>query len=558
MTKRIFRSICLVVMVVVLASAVLIMGVLYEYFTNIQQKQLRAQSDLAAQGVTLQGERYLRDLDLESCRITWIGADGTVLYDSRYDIGEMENHLERQEVREALETGYGESRRYSTTGMERLLYSARKLPDGSVIRLSSEQESILNLVLGMLDPIVIVVAIALAVALALAARVSRQIVRPLNELDLDEPLKNTEYDELSPLLRRIDSQQRQLKAQKLELRRRQGEFEAITGSMNEGLVLLNAKGLILSINPTAVRLLGTDAGCTGRDILSVSRDPALQTLLSRAREGQRGEKVIKIGDGGYQLDVSPVLSEGAVTGVVMLLFDVTERERAEQMRREFTANVSHELKTPLHTISGCAELLVSGLVKPEDEKQFAGQIYSEAQRLVQLVEDIINLSHLDEGAEDMRREPVDLYAMAESAVQSLAPSAERARVTMELRGRPTEIVGMPQLLNGIVYNLCDNAIKYNRPGGTVAVSVEEAEGAAVLTVRDTGIGIPPEYQQRIFERFYRVDKSHSKEVGGTGLGLSIVKHAVMIHNGKIQLESSPGEGTVITVLFPRDEKGDPS
>lgn len=550
MTKRIFRSICLVVMVVVLASAVLIMGVLYEYFTNLQQKQLRAESELAAQGVMLQGERYLQELELEGCRITWVGADGTVLYDSRYTAGEMENHLERQEIQAALETGYGESRRYSTTGMERLLYAARELPDGTIIRLSSEQESILNLVLGMLDPIVIVVAIALAVALALAARVSRQIVRPLNELDLDDPLKNTEYDELSPLLRRIDSQQRQLKAQKLELRRRQGEFETIISSMNEGLVLLNARGEILSINPTAARILGTDRRRNGQDILEVNRAQAIQNLLQQAREGTPGEKIVEINGGEYQVDVSPVLSEEAVTGVVMLLFDVSERKRSEQMRREFTANVSHELKTPLHTISGCAELLVSGLVKPEDEKQFAGQIYGEAQRLIRLVEDIINLSHLDEGGEALRREPVDLYALAEEAVQSLSPSAERIPVTLSLHGRPTEIVGISQLLNGIVYNLCDNAIKYNRPGGTVDVAVEKTEASVVLTVKDTGIGIPPEHQQRIFERFYRVDKSHSKEVGGTGLGLSIVKHAAMIHDAEIELESDPGKGTVIRVIFP--------
>ncbi len=556
MTKRIFRSICLVGLVVVLASAVLIMGILYEYFTSIQKKQLRAESDLAAQGVMLQGEQYLQGLELEGCRITWIGADGVVLYDSQYAAGEMENHLERQEVRQALAAGYGESRRYSTTGMERLLYAAQRLPDGTVIRLSSAQESILNLVLGMLDPILIVVAIALGVALALAARVSRQIVRPLNELDLDEPLQSTEYDELAPLLRRIDSQQRQLKAQKMELRRRRGEFEAITGSMNEGLVLLNARGQVLSINPAAVRILETEPGCVGRDILSINRDPALQKLLEKAQEGQRGEKVIQIGENGYQLDVSPVLSEETVTGVAMLLFNVTERARAEQMRREFTANVSHELKTPLHTISGCAELLLNGLVRPEDEKQFASQIYGEAQRLIQLVEDIINLSHLDEGAEDMRREPVDLYALAESTVHSLAPAAERAGVTMRLQGRSARIGGMAQLLSGIVYNLCDNAIKYNRPGGTVTVSVAEREGAVALTVKDTGIGIPPEYQQRIFERFYRVDKSHSKEVGGTGLGLSIVKHAAMIHGARIQLESSPGEGTVITVIFPWEKEGD--
>ena len=550
MTKRIFRSIWLVALAVFLASVVLIMGVLYSYFTAVQQKQLRAETMLTAQGVTLEGAGYFDGLDLEGCRITWIGADGTVLYDSQGAAGDMENHSDREEFREALETGFGESRRYSTTLMEQFLYSAKRLPDGTVIRLSSAQQSILILVLSMLQPMAVVIAIALGLALILAARVSRQIVKPLNDLNLDEPLKNEEYDELAPLLRRIDSQQNQLKSQKAELRRRKREFEAITESMNEGLVLLNAKGRILSINPTAARLLGTDAGCVGRDILAVNRAAELQSLLSQAQEGRRGERVLSLGGSGYQLDVSPVLTDGAVTGVVLLFFDVTEKERAEEMRREFTANVSHELKTPLHTISGCAELLQSGLVKSGDEKQFVGQIYGEAQRLIRLVEDIINLSHLDEGAEEMRREPVDLYALAESTVESLASVAERAGVTMSLSGGPAEVEGIAQLLSGIVYNLCDNAIKYNRPGGTVDVAVGRSGAGVSLEVRDTGIGIPAEHQQRIFERFYRVDKSHSKEVGGTGLGLSIVKHAAMIHGASIDLKSNPGEGTAITVFFP--------
>lgn len=550
MTKRIFRSIWLVALAVFLASVVLIMGVLYSYFTAVQQEQLRTETALAAQGVMLEGDGYFQGLEAESCRITWIGADGTVLYDSESDAAAMENHLDREEVREALEIGFGESQRYSTTLMERFLYSAKRLPDGTVIRLSCEQQSILILVLSMLQPMAVVIAIALALALLLAARVSKQIVKPLNELNLDEPLKNEEYDELAPLLRRIDSQQQQLKGQKMELQRRKKEFEAIIGSMNEGLVLLNAKGRILSINPMGARILGTDTGCVGRDILTVNRNPALQNLFAQAQEGRRGERVLEIGGSGYQMDVSPVLTDGAVTGVVLLFIDVTEKERAEEMRREFTANVSHELKTPLHTISGCAELLQSGLVKPGDEKQFVGQIYSEAQRLIQLVEDIINLSHLDEGAEEMRRETVELYALAESTIASLAPMAERAGVTMKLTGAAAEVDGVEQLLSGIVYNLCDNAIKYNRPDGTVEVSVEKTGSGVSLSVKDTGIGIPVEHQQRIFERFYRVDKSHSKEVGGTGLGLSIVKHAAMVHGAAIDLKSNPGEGTVITILFP--------
>lgn len=554
MTKRIFRSTCLVVMGVFLACLVLIMGVMYDYFTTIQQHQLREETELAAQGVALTGEEYLADLDTERSRITWIAQDGTVLYDSHGDTARMESHLERQEVIQAMAQGYGESVRYSTTSMERLLYSAQLLPDGSVIRLSVEQDSILTLILSMLQPMCVVVGIALVLALVLADRVAKQIVKPLNELNLDEPHQNGEYDELAPLLRRIDSQQRQLKGQSIELHRRQQEFDTITNSMGEGLVLLNVHGRILSMNPMAARLLGADESCVGKDILAVSRDPEVLRLISRAREGERGSTVLTLEGAGYELDVNPVFSEDLVTGVVILLFDVTEKERAEQMRREFTANVSHELKTPLHTISGCAELLTTGLVRPEDEKQFAGQIYSEAQRMIRLVEDIINLSHLDEGAGDMAREETDLYALAERTVQSLSSTAERAEVTLSLRGERAVVYGVPQLLHGILYNLCDNGIKYNRPQGRVEVSVENAPGAVRLTVADTGIGIPPEHQQRIFERFYRVDKSHSKEVGGTGLGLSIVKHAARIHDAAIDLQSDPGRGTVICVTFPAEHK----
>ena len=556
MTRRIFRSICLVAMAVFLASMVFIMGVMYSYFTALQRHQLREETDLAARGAALMGEDYLAQLETENTRITWISPDGTVLYDTEDDPAQMENHLEREEVVQARTEGYGESLRWSTTHMERLLYAARLLPDGSVIRLSMEQDSVLTLVLSMLQPICVVIAGAIVLALLLASRAARQIVKPLNELDLDHPLPNAEYEELEPLLHRIDVQQRQLKGQSMELLRRQQEFDTITNSMGEGLVLLNAHGRILSINPTAARLLGTDESCVGRDLFAVSRDPEVQGLLARAREGARGSIVRELEGAGYELDMSPVWSEGIVAGVVMLLFDVTEKERAEAMRREFTANVSHELKTPLHTISGCAELLTSGLVKPGDEVQFARQIHTEAQRMIRLVEDIINLSHLDEGAGDMPWESVDLRTLADQVEESLSAPAEKAGVTVAVTGESAEVYGVRQLLSGILYNLCDNAIKYNRPGGRVDVSVEKTDGGVCVSVADTGIGIPTEHQERIFERFYRVDKSHSKEVGGTGLGLSIVKHAARIHNAEIDLESHPGQGTVVVVTFPCESKED--
>ena len=551
MTKRIFRAICLASLAVFLSGVALIMGVLYDYFSSLSRQQLRTQTALAAQGVAGMGADYFASLSPGDCRITWIGTDGSVLYDSAAGSAEMENHLQRQEIIQASAQGYGESERYSTTLMERLLYSAQRLPDGSYLRLSVSQSSVVTLLLGMLQPIAVIALAAVVLSLLLASRISKKIISPLNSLDLDHPLSNEGYDELSPLLRRIDSQQRQLRRQSDELSRRRDEFEAVTGSMSEGLVLLGGSGDILSINPTASALLSATPDCIGRSLLTVSRTPAVQELLSGALEGRRGERTVPLAGGSYQLDMSPIISDGKTAGAVLLLFDVTEKERAEEMRREFTANVSHELKTPLQTISGCAELLCSGMVKSEDVDRFQRQIYQESQRMIRLVEDIIKLSCLDEGAGDMKREDTDLYALAHQAVESLAVQAENAGVTVSLSGGSAVINGIPQLLGGIVYNLCDNAIKYNRPGGHVYVTVSPEAEDVLLRVKDDGIGIPPEHQSRVFERFYRVDKSHSREVGGTGLGLSIVKHAARIHNAKIELKSAPGAGTDITVRFPR-------
>ena len=554
MTKRIFRAISLVALSVFLAALVLIMGALYSYFSHVQRTQLRIETTLAAAGVAQSGRDFLNGLETTDYRITWIAPDGTVWYDSQTDPEKMENHLEREEVRQAVETGYGESVRDSETLLQRLLYAAQRLPDGSVVRLSCAQSSVLYLLLGMGQPIMLVVLLALVLSLLLASRVSARVVEPLNHLNLEDPLANEGCDELSPLLHRIASQQRQLKTQEEALSHRREEFDAVTVSMNEGLVLLNPKGTVLSINGAAQRILGIGQGCVGQDILVLNRTLEVQELLEMAFSGRHGEKTVTMDGRDYQMDTNPVLYEGAVSGAVLLIFDVTEKKNAEQMRREFTANVSHELRTPLHTISGCAELLCGGMVKPEDEGRFHEQIYAESRRMIRLVEDIINLSQLDEGARDMKRQDADLYALAEEAVRSLSPEAEEASVTLRLSGQSACLPGIPQLLSGIVTNLCDNAVKYNRPGGEVEVTVEDAPTAVTLTVRDNGIGIPPEHQSRVFERFYRVDKSRSKAVGGTGLGLSIVKHAVMIHHGTIRLESIPGAGTTITVSFPKEEK----
>ncbi|MCI8403164.1 MAG: PAS domain-containing sensor histidine kinase [Lachnospiraceae bacterium] len=442
MTRRIFYSICLVALTVFLASVILFMGGLYEYFSDIQQEQLKMQTNLAAQGVNHEGMDFFHEFEATNYRITWIDTDGNVLYDSRSDTAEMENHLEREEIRKAVATGYGESRRYSVTLLQRSLYCAQMLKDGTILRLSIPQNSALTVLLGIAQPIGLIFAVTLILSVALAVRVSQKIVDPINKMNLDQPLSNESYDELAPFLKRIGSQQQMLRKQEAAL---------------------------------------------------------LQ---------------------------------------------------AEQMRREFTANVSHELKTPLHSISGYAELLKNDMVRGEDVIPFSTRIYEETQRMIRLVEDIISLSRLDEGAKDMERESVDLYELAQEAVKSLEPQAEAAGVTLELRGTHTCIYGISQLLYGIIYNLVDNGVKYNRENGTVTVEIQSAGKEALLSVRDTGIGIAAEHRERIFERFYRIDKSHSRRVGGTGLGLSIVKHAVKIHDGQTEVHSIMGEGTEVTIRFP--------
>ena len=558
MTKRIFRSVCIVAVVVLFASLALVIGVLYDYFSGSQENQLKTQTDLAAQGIEHEGSSYFDGFDSEELRITWIDKNGKVLFDNKTDASSMENHLEREEVRQAVENGYGKSSRYSETLTEKSLYSAKKLSDGSVLRLSVSQYSVLTLFLGMLRPVLIIALLAVVLALLLAYRLSKNIVTPLNKLNLDSPLSNKVYEELSPLLKRMDAQQRQLKHQSEELKRKREEFETATENMSEGLIILNEKGVILSINRAAAKMLGLSEDSVGKDIFSEKTSVNLKEPTQIALSGKNKEEVFALRDGNCQLLANPVSTDGKVTGAALLVLDVTEKERAEQMRREFTANVSHELKTPLQTISGYAELLANGMVADKDKTAFSEKIYAEAQRMIRLIEDIIKLSNLDEGAVELTRETVDLYVTAENTVRSLLPAAKKANVTLSLNGENAEIYGIPQLLTAVVYNLCDNAIKYNKDEGTVFVSVKSNAENIVLSVRDTGIGIPKEQQERIFERFYRVDKSHSKEVGGTGLGLSIVKHAAKLHDAKITLESEVGKGTEITVIFPKKQQNAPA
>ena len=549
MTKRIFRATLLVGVAVLIASLTLVMGALYSYFGRVQESQLRDELSLAVVGVEQNGTDYLKQLRSDQYRITWLRADGAVLYDTQADAESMENHAQRQEVQQALATGEGESSRYSDTLLQKTVYYAKRLPDGTVLRLSAIRVTTGVLVLNMLQPILLVLAAALILSGVLASRLAQRITEPLNRLDLEHPLENDTYEELAPLLRRMEHQRRQIDRQMDELRRRSEEFEQITGSMNEGLVLLDEAGVILSINPAARRLLDAAENCVGQDLLTVDRDVALSDALRQAAEQGHSEFRGQRNGREYQFDVTRIQSEGRMAGTVLLVFDVTERAFAERNRREFTANVSHELKTPLQGIIGSAELLENGLVKQEDVPRFIGHIRSEAQRLVTLIGDIIRLSQLDEG-EPMPAEPVELLALAREAAESLQSAAAARNVTVTVEGEPVALTGVRRLLYEIVFNLCDNAIKYNTDGGRVQVTVTKENETAAVTVRDTGIGIPPDQQDRVFERFYRVDKSHSKASGGTGLGLSIVKHAVQYHHGTIHLQSEVGKGTEIRVTFP--------
>ena len=550
MNKRIFRSILLVAGVVLLASFLIILDCLYGYFENLQEGQLRDELSLAVSAVEEEGESYLSRLKPESYRLTWVGEDGGVFYDTQADAGQMENHKDRTEIQDALKLGQGQSSRYSSTLMEKTLYFARRLKDGSVLRISVSRATAWRLVLGMLQPVLMVLAAALLLSGLLAGRLSKKIVEPLNHLDLEHPLDNECYEEISPLLNRINRQHEEIQQQLRVMRQRTDEFNQIIGNMQEGLVLLDEKENVLSINAAAMKLFGVEENCVGQSFLTVDRNHEISLAIQQSLSDGHAEIRCHRGGRVYQFDLSRIVSDGRVAGAVLLAFDITEQEYAERNRREFTANVSHELKTPLQGILGSAELIEKGMVQPEDVPHFIGQIRTEATRMVTLIGDIIRLSQLDEG-DEMPREKVELFALAEEVTDSLKEEAAKKKVTLVVEGQAASIEGVRRLLYEIFYNLCDNAIKYNVPGGSVHFFVDSNEKSAVVKVADTGIGIPAEDQSRVFERFYRVDKSHSKASGGTGLGLSIVKHAVQYHHGSIELKSEPGKGTEITCVFPK-------
>jgi len=544
MTNKIFRSTVFVAVLVLLCSLGIVVGVLYSHFTGVQVQQLKDELSLAVTGTEQYGNAFLENVEADRFRLTWIDTDGTVLFDTQVDQTVMENHADREEIREAFATGSGSAVRNSSTLTAQTYYEAQKLRDGTVLRISANQASAWALMIDLLWPIVLIALLAIGLSALLARRMARNIVEPLNKLNLEQPLANDTYEEISPLLRRINQQHLQIHSQMRKLQHKTDEFVQITSHMQEGLVVLDKETHIRSINSAAMKIFGAEESCVGTNFFQINCSNALRQALNDALDRGHGSAVLELEGGAYRFDMSSIQSDGNLLGAVILAVDVTESRNAEQMRREFSANVSHELKTPLQGIIGSAELLESGMVKAEDTPRFVGHIRKEASRLVNLIEDIIRLSQLDEGVE-LPEEQVELRQLAEDVREILAPSAAEKNVKIDVTGDGFTVKGVRRMLQEILYNLCDNAIKYNVPGGSVVIHAENNR----LVVRDTGIGIPAEHKDRIFERFYRVDKSHSKASGGTGLGLSIVKHAAAYHKAEISLNSTPGKGTTIVIQF---------
>ena len=549
MTKRIFQAVCLVAAMVLVLSTGVLLALFYDNYVGRAEQSLRTEATFVAQGLNTGGEDYLLGLTDRSRRITLVDQDGTVRYDNTADAGQMENHLEREEIQEALSTGSGQSRRVSETLSQETFYYAILLENGMVLRLAATQSSVWALLLTVLQPAAMVVIAALVLGAILAHRAAKAIVAPINSLDLDQPEDAKAYEELSPLLSRIARQKRTIDAQLHRARRQQEQFRLITENMSEGLLVVDSQTNLLSCNSAALRLLGAEKQPENPSVLALNHAEAFRTVIRDALAGRHGEGRLEVGGRSLQLLANPAGQEGEAAGAVILVMDTTEREQREALRREFSANVSHEIKTPLTSISGFAELMKSGVVAQKDVMDFSQSIYDEAQRLIHMVEDIIRLSELDETELHRETGPIDLYDFCRREVERMRPEADRRGVTLSLQGEAATVQGNAQILGELVYNLLDNAIKYNKPQGSVTVTVTPGKRVR-LRVEDTGIGIPKESQSRVFERFYRVDKSHSDDVSGTGLGLSIVKHAAQFHRARVELQSTEGKGTAITVTFP--------
>ncbi|HGA0027072.1 TPA: ATP-binding protein [Streptococcus agalactiae] len=548
MTKKIFRTTLSASLGIVLVTILMIMGFLYNYFNHIQREQLRTQTALASQGISFEGKDYFENLKTSNVRITWVDNKGQVLYDTQSDAKHMKNHANRQEIKEAIKSGYGESTRWSATLTEKSIYAAQRLNNGTIVRLSVAQQTIFYLLLGMISPLAIIILLAIILSVLIARYIAKKVSEPLNNIDLDHPLSNDSYEEITPLLRRLDSHQAKIQHQKLLLQKRQKEFDTIISKIKEGMILLDDQARIVSINAEALKLFQINDDWHGRFMMEVSRDLTLKDLIDQGLKGKKKEANMGIENNHYRVLVRPTTDNNRVTGLVVLLFDVTDQLQMEQLQREFTANVSHELKTPLHVISGYSELLANQMVPNEEVPQFAAKIHKESERLVKLVEDIINLSHLDE-QEKLPQETVNLYDLTQKVLEGLQAKADKKHIQINFNGEEAILRGNPVLLNSLVYNLCDNAITYNHEKGQVNVTLKNSPDTITLEVSDTGLGIAEKDKKRIFERFYRVDKSRSKIVGGTGLGLSIVKSALDFHNGSIKVDSHLGQGTTMTVLL---------
>ena len=548
MTGKILRISYLVAISALLASALLFFGVMYRDYEDGAFARLRAEAAAIAQGLGAAGSDYF-DSFAPDDRVTWIAASGTVLYDSAAPAQLLESHADREEIDHALQTGEAQTSRYSKTLLQRTFYYAKLLEDGTVLRVSCTQNSLPAMILMLLTPFLWVATLVLILCGVLSYRLARQITKPLNAINPDNPAPLPSYPELTPLFDKLREQNRTIGKQMNELQLRQREFTAITENMREGFLLVDCKMHVLSSNHSALEVLGGRELKPGCLLYDAECRQEIFDAVDTALSGSHAELLLTIDETSWQVLANPVVASGQVAGAVVLFMDVTEREQRERLRREFSANVSHELKTPLTSISGFAELMKEGLVPPEKIPEFSGDIYKESLRLIGLVNDIIQLSRLDENSTQFQRAPVDLYDLCAQSLERLSTVAARQSVTLALTGEHAEIEGVEQLLKEMIYNLLDNAIKYNVPGGSVTASVRKSAGRTILSVSDTGIGIPYAHQPRVFERFYRVDKSHSKEVGGTGLGLSIVRHAAQYHGARLELKSQPGKGTTITVTF---------
>lgn len=551
MSKKIFKYIMLVSSLITVLGLAFVVGILYHYFQGQLMDELKKEAVYISRGVESAGVDYLQQLNDEDSRITYVDESGKVIYDNEANVESMDNHGHRKEIREAEINGEGADERMSSTLSEKTMYYAVRLENGNVLRVSSNQASVWMLLLQLLPPFVAVLILMLLLSGVFASRLSGKVVEPLNGLDLEHPEENDAYDEVQPLLSKIGRQSRQIRLQLEAARRQQKEFSIITENMQEGLLVIDRYTMVLSVNSSVGKLLKVKEVKTGESVYLLNRSEEFRDVVCQVLDGKHEDKVLRLDGSEIQVIANPVTRENKTEGAVILLVDVTEKVEREQLRREFSANVSHELKTPLTSISGFAEIMQDGFVKDEDVKVFAGRIYKEAQRLIRLVGDVIRISRLDEGGLPYQWEKLDLYSLTHDIFSTLHEAAEKQEVHMYMEGGSTVLDTVPMIMEEVLYNVCDNAVKYNRRGGEVFVRLKDGEDAVRVNVRDTGIGIPKEDQERIFERFYRVDKSHSKEIGGTGLGLSIVKHGVKTLNGRLWLNSEPGQGTEIIMEFPK-------